>query len=78
MARRGRIPKGGQTRVPVADDAVESTFGIFAEEFAELPPPEDMIRELREQDVAAGARPARPDGSGGLAWQPGGPVGADN
>ena len=78
MARRRRIPKGGQTRVPVADHAVESTFGIFAEEFAELAPAEEVIRELREQDVAAGARPARPDESGGRARQPGGPVGADN
>ncbi len=44
---------------PVADDPVESTFGIFAEEFADAPPAEELIRELREQDVAAGDRPAR-------------------
>lgn len=41
---------------PVADDPVQSTFGVFATEFADAPPAEQMIRELREQDVAAGHR----------------------
>ncbi len=41
---------------PVADDPVEATFGVFAKEFADAPPAEQMIRELREQDVAAGRR----------------------
>lgn len=41
---------------PVADDPVESTFGVFAEEFADAPPAEHMIRELRDQDVAAAHR----------------------
>ncbi|CAN5188160.1 hypothetical protein BH20ACT16_BH20ACT16_11340 [soil metagenome] len=41
---------------PVADDPVESTFGMFAAEFADGPPAEELIRELREQDVAAGQR----------------------
>jgi bifunctional DNA-binding transcriptional regulator/antitoxin component of YhaV-PrlF toxin-antitoxin module len=41
---------------PVADDPVESTFGVFAEEFADAPPAEQLIRELREQDVEAGQR----------------------
>lgn len=40
---------------PVADDPVESTFGIFAEEFADAPPAELMIRELREQDIGSSA-----------------------
>jgi len=43
---------------PVADDPVEATFGIFADEFADAPTAEQLIRELREQDVAAGDRPA--------------------
>ncbi len=41
---------------PVADDPVESTFGVFAEEFADAPPAEQLIRELRAQDVDAGNR----------------------
>lgn len=41
---------------PVADDPVEATFAIFAEEFADAPAADQMIRELREQDVAAGGR----------------------
>jgi bifunctional DNA-binding transcriptional regulator/antitoxin component of YhaV-PrlF toxin-antitoxin module len=44
---------------PVADDPVESTFGVFAEEFADAPPAERLIRELREQDVEAGQRRER-------------------
>ncbi|MDQ3722273.1 MAG: hypothetical protein M3376_04220 [Actinomycetota bacterium] len=44
---------------PVADDPVQATFGIFADEFADAPTAEQMIRELREQDVAAGERRAR-------------------
>lgn len=38
---------------PVADEPVESTFGVFAAESADAPPAEQMVRELREQDVAA-------------------------
>jgi len=45
---------------PVADDPVEATFGIFAEEFADVPPAEQLIRDLREQDVAAADRRAVP------------------
>ncbi len=44
---------------PVADDPVQATFGIFADEFADAPVADELIRELREEDVAAGERPAR-------------------
>jgi len=44
---------------PVSDDPVEATFGIFADEFADAPPAEQMIREVREQDVVAGERGAQ-------------------
>jgi len=44
---------------PVADDPVESTFGVFAEEFADAPSAEQLIRELREQDIEAGQRRER-------------------
>jgi bifunctional DNA-binding transcriptional regulator/antitoxin component of YhaV-PrlF toxin-antitoxin module len=45
---------------PVPDDPVEATFGIFAEEFADGPPAEQLVRDLREQDVAAGDRHVQP------------------
>ncbi|MCA1569023.1 MAG: hypothetical protein LC798_01630 [Chloroflexi bacterium] len=45
---------------PVPDDPVEATFGIFAEEFADGPPAEQLVRDLREQDVAAGDRRVLP------------------
>lgn len=44
---------------PAPDDPVEATFAIFAAEFAGAPPAERLVRELREQDVAAGRRSAR-------------------
>lgn len=43
---------------PVADDPVEATFGIFADEFADAPEAERLIRDLRDEDVAVGDRPA--------------------
>lgn len=45
---------------PVADDPVESTFGVFAREFADAPPAAQIIRKLRAQDVEAGNRRERP------------------
>lgn len=41
---------------PVADDPVEATFGIFADDFADAPAADQMIRELRDEDIAAGDR----------------------
>jgi bifunctional DNA-binding transcriptional regulator/antitoxin component of YhaV-PrlF toxin-antitoxin module len=41
---------------PVADDPVEATFGIFADEFADAPAADQMIRELRDEDIAASDR----------------------
>jgi len=44
---------------PVVDDRVGATFGIFADEFADAPAADELIRELRKEDVAAGDRQAR-------------------
>ena len=41
---------------PVADDPVEATFGIFADDFADAPAADQMIRELRDEDIAASDR----------------------
>jgi bifunctional DNA-binding transcriptional regulator/antitoxin component of YhaV-PrlF toxin-antitoxin module len=41
---------------PVADDPVEATFGIFADDFADAPAADQMIRELRDEDIAASER----------------------
>lgn len=44
---------------PAPDDPVKATFGIFADDFADAPAAEQIVRELREQDVAAGDRRRR-------------------
>jgi bifunctional DNA-binding transcriptional regulator/antitoxin component of YhaV-PrlF toxin-antitoxin module len=47
---------------PAADDPVEASFGVFAEDFRDAPPADQLIRDLRDADAESSERRTRPPG----------------